>query len=107
LFLDYLSNFISGTAQSSGRSAGRGSPIPVPETPSAFPLAQVSCRRNARSDSSVTFAMLPAAQMSVYIIAMSLLIIAHYLLLRAIDSLGDSAARWNRRLRHSSNSNRF
>jgi hypothetical protein len=105
---DSLSNFISGATQSSGRSAGRGSLIPVPETPSAFHLhAQVSCRRNARSDSSVTFAMLPAAQMSVYIIAMSLLIIAHYLLLRAIDSLGDSAARWNRRLRHSSNSNRL
>ena len=38
--------------------------------------------------------MLPAAQMSVYIIAMSLLIIAHYFLLRAIDSLGGSVARW-------------
>ena len=46
--------------------------------------------------------MLPVAQMSVYIIAMSLLIIAHLLLLRAIDSLGGSAARWNPRLRHTS-----
>jgi len=36
--------------------------------------------------------MLPAAQISVYIIAMSLLIIAQYFLLRAIDSLGGSAA---------------
>jgi hypothetical protein len=105
---DYLSNLILRAPLSSGRSNGRGSPIPVPETPSVFhPLAQGSCRRNARSDGSVTFAMLPAAQMSVYIIAMSLLIVAHYFLLRAIDSLGGSAARWNRRLRHSANSNRL
>jgi hypothetical protein len=51
--------------------------------------------------------MLPVAQMSVYIIAMSLLIIAHLLLLRAIDNLGGSAARWNPRLRRSPNSNRL
>jgi len=105
---DSLSNFISRAAQSSERSARSGSLIQIPKTPSAFhPHAQVSYRGNARSDGSVTFATLPAAQISVYIIAMSLLIIAHYFLLRAIDSLGGSAARWNRRLRHSSNSNRL
>jgi hypothetical protein len=69
-------------------------------------LVKTIRRRNARSDNSVTFAILPAAQMSVYIIAMSLLIIAHYFLLRAIDSLGGSAARWSRRLRQSSTSSR-
>jgi hypothetical protein len=50
--------------------------------------------------------MLRVAQISIFITAMSLLIIAHFFLLRAIDSLGGSAARWNRRPRRSPNSNR-